>query len=156
MIIRPVEVSDVSSLAQLIHAYITLFYNYPDPGRESIQHLIEQLLVHPEWGQQFVAIQADQLIGFATLYFTFSTLRAQRTAILNDLYVKPEARRGHVGEALFSRCLHHVNSLGMIRMEWQTAPENAAAQALYEKLGSRKVHMLPYEIEVVPTRLAPM
>lgn len=156
MIIRPVEAADVSSLARLIHDYITIFYDYPDPGGESIQYLIEQLLAHPQLGQQFVAIQADQPVGFATLYFTFSTLQAQRVAILNDLYVKPDTRRGHVGEALFSRCRRHVQSLGMIRMEWQTAPDNTAAQALYEKLGSRRVNMLLYEIDGAVTRLPPV
>lgn len=59
-------------------------------------------------GIQFVAEQNGNLLGFAILYFSFSILQVKKMAILNDLFVIPEARGQKLGEKLFQTCLSNI------------------------------------------------
>src|SRR5258708_28657431 len=56
---------------------------------------------------------------------------------MNDLFVVPRARGLRVGERLIEACLERCAAHGAEEMEWQTAPENRRAQALYDRIGGR-------------------
>jgi GNAT superfamily N-acetyltransferase len=84
---------------------------------------------------QFVAEKDGKLIGFATLYFTFSTLQVKRVAILNDLFVHPEVRGQKVGESLFRHCLNYIREHSFAYMQWETAKDTHVAQSLCNKMG---------------------
>jgi len=73
--------------------------------------------------------------GFTQLYPMFSSVRAARTYVLNDLYVAEHARRGGVGEALLRAAARFGRERGAIRLELETMPENLAAQSLYRAQG---------------------
>jgi ribosomal protein S18 acetylase RimI-like enzyme len=147
MIIRPASKEDIEQIVPLMIAYIVDFYKRPNPGDEKVKQLVTHLLYHPEHGMQFVADDGDKIVGFATLYFTFSTLQVKRTAILNDLYVHSDARRQRIGESLFRYCLKYIRENSFIGMQWETAKDNHAAQSLYNKMGGHLSEWLFYEIE---------
>ncbi|WP_407928641.1 GNAT family N-acetyltransferase [Alkalihalobacterium elongatum] len=91
--IRKVSSNDIPELLNLMNMYIVDFYKREKPNEFNLRALIQHLLDHPASGLQFGAEdQNGRLIGFATMYFTFSTLNVKRQAILNDLFVIPEAR----------------------------------------------------------------
>ncbi|TYR81631.1 GNAT family N-acetyltransferase [Priestia megaterium] len=146
VVIRPVAEADVERLASLMKEYIVDFYQRPEPPRKAIISYIERLLSHPSTGVQFVAEQDNKLVGFATLYITFSTLSLKETAILNDLYVSPLNRGNKVGEQLFQTCASYVNEHQLAGMTWETAHDNHVAQRLYEKLGGKQSEWLHYEL----------
>lgn len=73
LLIRPVNEYDAQQLAPLMLEYIVDFYKRPNPGEAAVRQHILYLLGHPGEGVQFVAEEDGQLVGFATLYFTFST-----------------------------------------------------------------------------------
>jgi len=77
------------------------------PTEESLKGLIQHNLITAS-GIQFVAEQNGNLLGFATLYFSFSILQVKKMAILNDLFVIPEARGQKLGEKLFQTCLSNI------------------------------------------------
>lgn len=76
--------------------------------------------------------------GFTQLYPTFSSVRAARVWVLNDLFVTPAARKRGVAQALLDAAAAFARGDGAIRLELETTPENATAQALYRATGWRE------------------
>jgi ribosomal protein S18 acetylase RimI-like enzyme len=144
--IRPVENKDISQLVKLMTQYIVDFYERPKPGEEALEGLVQHLIKNPEIGLQFVAEKDGKLLGFATLYFSFSTLQVKRTAILNDLFVSPDARRHKIGEKLFQKCLSYIKENDIAYMTWETAKDNHVAQSFYNKMGGHLSEWLVYEM----------
>lgn len=77
-------------------------------------------------------------VGFTQLYPMFSSVRAARVFVLNDLFVAEHARRRGVALALLSAAADHGAREGAIRLELETMPDNHAAQALYRAQGWRR------------------
>lgn len=144
--IRQATSNDVPKLYTLMNTYIVDFYHQPKPNEDELKGLIQYLLDNPTIGLQFVAEKDDDLFGFATLYFTFSTLKVKRQAILNDLFVVQDARGQKIGEELFKASLSYIRDHDFSSMTWETAKDNTVAQSLYEKMGSKKSPWLSYEI----------
>jgi ribosomal protein S18 acetylase RimI-like enzyme len=146
--IREVTKDDAASLYVLMRQYIVDFYQRPEPNEEDLKGLIKHLIDHPSAGLQFVAEKEDgELIGFATLYFTFSTLQVKKAAILNDLFITESGRGQKVGEKLFTHCLSYIREKQYAYMTWETAKDNYTAQSLYNKMGGKTSDWLVYEIE---------
>jgi len=145
-VIRAVHEQDIPQLLDLMVQYIVDFYNRPMPNEQSLENLIRQLLANPASGMQFCAERDGKLIGFATLYFTFSTLQVKRAAILNDLFVLSEARGAKLGEKLFQACLAFVRENDFAYMTWETAKDNLIAQSLYNKMGGHLSEWVSYEM----------
>jgi ribosomal protein S18 acetylase RimI-like enzyme len=145
--IRPVNNADIHQLQILMVQYIVDFYQRPQPNDEELINLINHLIDNPSIGLQFVAERNGELVGFATLYFTFSTLQVKKAAILNDLYVTEKGRGQKIGELLFQCCLSHIRENEFAYMTWETAKDNLIAQGLYNKLGGKISDWLVYEIE---------
>jgi GNAT superfamily N-acetyltransferase len=87
-------------------------------------------------------------IGFATIFWSWSTLSAARIGVMNDLFVVPEARGTGAAEALILACLERCRERGAGWLSWQTAKDNRRAQALYERVGARREEWLDYSLEV--------
>jgi ribosomal protein S18 acetylase RimI-like enzyme len=145
--IRTAEEKDIPQLYELMLGYIVDFYQKPKPNEVDLKKLIQHLISHPDTGVQFVAEKEGKLLGFATLYFTFSTLQVKRAAILNDLFVTTEARGHKAGERLFEACLAYIRENDFANMTWETAKDNLIAQGLYNKMGGKLSEWLVYEIE---------
>jgi GNAT superfamily N-acetyltransferase len=144
--IAAVTAADLDDLAPLLRAYCD-FYRV-DPTDEALRALSVALLEHPEEGVQLIARDDTETpVGFATIYWTWQTLHAARVGVLNDLYVAPSTRGGGVGRALIERCRQLCRERGVARLAWETAPDNQAAQRLYDTLGAEKSTWLSYELE---------
>ena len=145
-IIRAPTPADREVLLALMDAYIVDFYRCPRPPAERVEALVD-LLAEGVDGTQLVAESATgELVGFATLYFTWSTLSADRIAILNDLYVSEAARGAGIAAPLFGAALALSKERGCTSMEWQTANDNHRAQAFYAKMGGQQGPWLSYSI----------
>lgn len=143
---RPASESDIPQLYDLMVQYIVDFYQKPQPNESDLKNLSQHLIDNPSAGLQFVAESDGKLVGFATLYFTFSTLQVKRAAILNDLFVSDDARGKKVGEQLFEECLSFIRENDFAYMTWETAKDNVVAQGLYKKMGGELSEWLVYEI----------
>lgn len=147
IVIRQASEQDIPQLKELMLAYIVDFYQQPKPSEDELIRLIQHLMTNPSAGLQFVAEENGDLQGFSTLYFTFSTLKVKKAAILNDLFVSPLARGKKIGEALFQRNLDYIRENNFSSMTWETAKDNVVAQALYNKMGGQLSEWLVYEIQ---------
>jgi len=145
-LVRPPTPADRDALLLLMDAYIVGFYHAPRPPRERLEALVDRLAEGDEGAQLVVEVDAGRLLGFATLYFTWSTLRADRIAILNDLYLDDRARGTGAATALFQGARALAWERGCTEMEWQTAADNHRAQAFYAKMGGKRGDWVSYSI----------
>jgi len=98
-------------------------------------------------GIQFVALSDDgRALGFATLYFPFSSVSARVNCLMNDLFTIPEARGKGIGRALILHCLRYAKDHGYPSIYWQTAQSNATAQRLYESLNTTRSAWYTYTL----------
>jgi len=73
--------------------------------------------------------------GVLQLRFRFSVWRAAPDAWLEDLFVRADARRAGVGDALVALAIERASERAAARIELDTNEDNAAAIALYERHG---------------------
>ena len=138
--IRHAEAHDLPLLKNLMLQYIVDFYKRPRPSDKDLEELIMMLLENPSAGDQFVAEHNNELIGFSTLYYTFSTTRVKKIAILNDLFIHCNHRASGIGEAIFTVSKERAAANGCANLSWQTAADNTIAQSLYEKMGGKNAN----------------
>src|SRR5436190_22034490 len=111
--ITRVGAADLPDLLPLMRGY-SGFYDV-NPSDEELLALACALIANPEFeGLQLIARDGDDgtALGFATIYWLWSTSRAARIGVMNDLFTAPEARRRGVGEALIRACLEAVRERG--------------------------------------------
>lgn len=143
--VRNPQESDIEVLTDLMYEYIVDFYESPKPAIGKLHDLIGMLLDGKE-GVQFVAVKDGNIVGFATLYFTYSTTRVSKIVIMNDLYVVEEMRGNGVAEKLFQACTTYKNEHHYAAMVWETAKDNKRAQRFYEKMGAELGDWFTYKI----------
>jgi GNAT superfamily N-acetyltransferase len=149
--IAAVTDDDLADLLPLMRAYCD-FYEVA-PGDEALLAMSRALVADPEReGVQFVArAESGAAVGFATVFWTWSTTRAARIGVMNDLFVAAEARGaggGRIGEALIAACAERCRAHGAVALTWQTALDNARAQALYDRIGAQRSQWLDYDLAV--------
>jgi ribosomal protein S18 acetylase RimI-like enzyme len=79
-------------------------------------------------------IESGQVIGFAQLYPSFSSVSLAPIVVLNDLFVLPSWRRSGVARSLVTETARHGERVGAIRIHLSTQSTNASAQRLYRSL----------------------
>jgi GNAT superfamily N-acetyltransferase len=145
MTIETVTHATFELVLPLIAAYQRFYEATPDEARNRAH--FGRFLRDQSGGVHFVA-RADggRPLGFATLYFPYSSLSAGVYCLLNDLYTVPEARGQGVGRALIGHCAHYAGELGFKRISWQTAQSNATAQRLYDSLPTTRSAWFTYAL----------
>lgn len=142
--IAPVGADDLDDLLPLVRAYCD-FYD-ASPTDEDLLRLSRLLIDDPEHeGLQLIARELDgTAVGFATVYWSWSTTDAARIGVMNDLFVAEPARgKGHA-ERLIGACRAQCTRSGARRLTWQTALDNARAQAVYDRVGATQERWLDY------------
>jgi GNAT superfamily N-acetyltransferase len=139
---------DLPELGPLLRAYLD-FYEVAPPD-DDVLALCRALLADPEHeGVQLLARDdGGRAIGFATIFWSWSTTHAQRIGVMNDLYVAPEARGTGLADALIAACRERCRARGAARLVWQTALDNARAQAVYDRMGAERSRWLDYDLPV--------
>jgi GNAT superfamily N-acetyltransferase len=140
--------ADLDVLLSLMRSYCD-FYE-ASPADEQLLALARALIDDPQReGVQLIARDDRGIaLGFATLYWSWSTSRAARIGTMNDLYVNTIARGRRVGERLIEACLERCAEHGAEQLEWQTARTNKSAQALYDRVGGHREEWLSYWLDV--------
>ncbi|CAN5304331.1 GNAT family N-acetyltransferase [soil metagenome] len=84
-----------------------------------------------------VAVDDGRAYGFAHYRQLPDTFTAEPAWFLDDLYVEPGHRGSGAGAALIEAVAERAASDGGGTLRWITAADNAAAQAVYDKLATR-------------------
>ena len=146
--------ADLPDLLVLMRAYCAFYEQtagIAQASDEELDALARLVLSDPEHeGVQLLARRTNDGvgIGFATVYWMRSTLSASRIGVMNDLFVAEDARGAGVAEALIEASRDAARANGATKLEWQTAPDNLRAQAVYERVGGVRSQWLDYSLEV--------
>jgi GNAT superfamily N-acetyltransferase len=142
--IERIDACDLDDLLPLMRAYCD-FYDVA-PADAELVALARALVADPEHeGVQLLARDADaHAAGFATVYWSWSTTKACRIGVMNDLFVVPDARGAGLAEKLIERCRAECTTRGAGRLVWQTAPDNLRAQAVYERVGATREQWIDF------------
>jgi GNAT superfamily N-acetyltransferase len=145
--IEQVGSGDLPDLLPLMRAYCD-FYEV-GPTDEQLLALAQALVDDPEHeGLQLLARDAHgEAVGFATIFWTWSTTDACRIGVMNDLFVSRIARGSGLADRLIAACRAECSRRGARRLTWQTAPGNLRAQAVYERVGARREQWVDYWLE---------
>jgi GNAT superfamily N-acetyltransferase len=78
-------------------------------------------------------------IGYAIFYVTFSSFECRSGIWLEDVYVKPERRRGGVGRGVMEHLAALALERGHTRFEWCAIEWNTPAFDFYAGLGATRL-----------------
>jgi GNAT superfamily N-acetyltransferase len=146
--VSAVREEEFETLLPLISAY-QRFYEVDDVDPDRNRFFFRRFLAPSEDGLLLAARdEGGVILGYACLYWHFSSLQALETVLMNDLFVAPEARGRGVGRALIEATAEVARGRGAAWVEWSTAPDNHTAQRLYDSLTDEKSTWLSYELEV--------
>jgi GNAT superfamily N-acetyltransferase len=154
-VIATVTEADLPELLPLMRGYCD-FYEV-DPSDDGLLALSRVLIADPEQGTQLIARDQDgTAVGFATIFWTWSTLSAAQLGVMNDLFVAADARGGGWADALIAACAQRCRDRGVRELAWQTAHTNTRAQAVYDRVGAeRDERWLDYSLSIAPGATTP-
>lgn len=145
--IAPIGTEEFQELLPLIAAY-QRFYEVEEINEERNRTFFRRFLAPSEDGLLLGARREERLVGYACLYWHFSSLEAVESVLMNDLYVTEEARGEGVGRALIEATAEVARERGVPFVEWSTAPDNHTAQRLYDATGAERSEWFSYELRV--------
>jgi GNAT superfamily N-acetyltransferase len=143
--IEPIAVEQMDALLPLIAAY-QRFYEVGEIDDERNRAFFSRFLAPSEDGMLLGAWRGGKLLGYACLYWTFTSLVPAEIVLMNDLYVRPETRGEGIGRALIEASAAIARKRGAHHLQWVTAPDNETAQRLYDSTGAASEPSIEYEL----------
>ena len=138
MRIDTVSEDDLDELLPLMRGYCD-FYEV-EPADDELLALARSLIADPDCeGFQIIGRDpSNRAVGFATVYWSWSTLSAGRIAVMNDLFLHSDARGTGMAEALIEECRLRATRRGCSSLQWATAEDNLRAQKVYDRVGGKR------------------
>lgn len=136
--IVPVDRSNADQYVTLIKA-LADYEKLTPPDEEARARLVRDATSDPPMFQARLALLDDQVVGYLTYFFTYSTFLAKPTLFLEDIFVLEAHRKNGVGKALFRYCVREAKSRGCGRMEWTALDWNNLAHRFYESMGGKQM-----------------
>ncbi|HEX5930009.1 MAG TPA: GNAT family N-acetyltransferase [Solirubrobacterales bacterium] len=145
--IAPIAPAEYERLLPLIAAY-QRFYEVEEIDEERNRSFFRRFLAPSEDGMLLGARSGGEPIGYACLYWHFSSTQALETVLMNDLFVSEGARGRGVGRALIEASAAVARERGAAQLEWSTAPGNLTAQRLYDSTGATRSEWIEYALKL--------
>jgi GNAT superfamily N-acetyltransferase len=134
--IREVTPRDLGLLMTLI-GELADYEKLADQVRATEELLERALFGEPPAAEALIAERDGEPIGYALYFSTFSTFLAIQGIWLEDLYVRPEHRKGGAGRALLAAVAAKLRERGGERLEWAALDWNELALGFYRGLGAQ-------------------
>jgi GNAT superfamily N-acetyltransferase len=80
-----------------------------------------------------------EAVGYAIFFTNFSTFECRPGIWLEDVYVRPEHRRGGIGLAVMEHLARIAEERDYARLEWCALEWNEPALDFYAKIGARRL-----------------
>lgn len=130
--IRTAEASDETVWRDLWAAYLR-FYKEELPEKTTAATW-RRILDPAEPFGCFLAVRDRTMAGFANYVVHPSTWNARPACLMEDLFVRPEARGQGAGRALIERLIVEARRMSCAKLYWITQQDNAIARRLYETI----------------------
>jgi GNAT superfamily N-acetyltransferase len=134
--IRPASANDVLAILALVRELAEY---------ERLAHLVvatedslRESLFGPRPQAEVLLAELDgEIVGQALFFTNYSTFLGRGGMYLEDLYVRPHARKRGVGTALFAELARIGVARGIQRMEWAVLDWNQPSIEFYKSLGAQ-------------------
>jgi ribosomal protein S18 acetylase RimI-like enzyme len=148
MQIQRIDANTLSLVVELFDKY-RVFYDQPSDIKIAKQFLQQRIFNNESVIFAAIDDENEKIIpaGFTQLYPLFSSVRATKNWILNDLYVDANYRKLGIGRKLIDAAIHFAKEQGATFIQLETMPDNITAQRLYEAIGFEQYN--PFEGELV-------
>jgi len=136
--IRPATEADVPLLFELI-LELAAYEKLTDRVSGDAE-VLRRSLFEERAAEALLLESADgEAVGYAIFFTTFSTFECRAGIWLEDVYVRPEHRRGGIGRAVMEHLAQLALERGHVRLEWVVLDWNEPALNFYEGLGARRL-----------------
>ncbi len=135
--IRPAQEED----AELLFALIVELATYEKAPEQVVgdAETLRRSLFEQHAAEALIIELGGEPVGYAIFYVTFSTWETRSGVWLEDVYVRPEHRRGGVGLAVMEHLATLALERGHARLEWCALEWNEPALNFYEKIGAERL-----------------
>lgn len=145
--IEPISLDEFETLLPMIASY-QRFYEAEEIDGGRNRAFFSRFIAPSEDGMLLGAWRGEELVGYACLYWHFSSTQAAETVLMNDLYVDSEVRGEGIGRALIEASAAVARERGAPCLEWATAPDNETAQRLYDSTGAERSTWVEYALKL--------
>ncbi len=136
--IRPATEADV----QLLFDLILELASYEKMADEVVgdAEILRRSLFEERAAEALLLETADgEAVGYAIFFTTFSTFECRSGIWLEDVYVRPEHRRGGIGRLVMEHLAKLALDRGHVRLDWVALEWNQPALEFYDQLGARRL-----------------
>lgn len=137
--IRRASASDVPLILSLIHE-LARYEKLEHEVVATEEGLHESLFGSEPRAEVLIAETGGAAAGFALFFHNYSTFLGRPGIYLEDLFVRPEARKRGIGHALLRKLAAIALERRCGRLEWAVLDWNADAIAFYRRLGAVPMH----------------
>jgi len=135
--IVPATENDIPLIRELILELAE--YERAGPGEAPVteKDLAETLFGERPAAEVLLAYLGDEPVGFALFFQNYSTWLGKRGIYLEDLFVRPSARKHGVGYALLREVARIALERACGRVEWAVLNWNELAISFYKQIGAK-------------------
>jgi GNAT superfamily N-acetyltransferase len=132
--IRPATAEDCELLVELIRELAS--YEKLADRVVGDAEVLRRTLFEQRAAEALVLEAGGEPIGYAIFFTTFSSFECRSGIWLEDVYVRPEHRRGGVGRLVMEHLAALALERGHVRFEWCALDWNEPALRFYAGLGA--------------------
>lgn len=127
--------------AELLHELILELATYEKLADQVVGDAatLRRSLFEQRAAEALIVERGGEAVGYAIFFTTFSTFEARSGVWLEDIYVRPEQRRGGIGLAVMEHLAALALERGHVRLEWCALTWNEPALEFYDRLGARRL-----------------
>jgi GNAT superfamily N-acetyltransferase len=137
LLIRPATEAD----AELIFSLICELAEYEKlaDAVSGDAEVLRRSLFEQGAAEALILEAGEETVGYAIFFTTFSTFECRSGIWLEDVYVRPEHRRGGFGRAVMEHLAALALERGHVRLEWCALDWNEPALDFYRQLGATRL-----------------
>lgn len=136
--IRPATAGDCQLLVELIRELAS--YEKLEEQVVGDAETLRRTLFEQRAAEALILETSDgKAVGYAIFFTTFSSFECRSGIWLEDVYVRPEHRRGGIGRAVMEHLAALALERGHVRFEWCALDWNEPALNFYDGLGATRL-----------------
>lgn len=135
--IRAAEEADVGLLFGLILELAE--YERLTTAVRGDAEVLRQSLFERRAAEALIVEVEGEAVGYAIFFTTFSTFECRSGVWIEDVYVRPQYRRGGIGRTVMEHLAALTLERGHVRLEWCALDWNEPALRFYDRLGATRL-----------------
>jgi len=135
--ILPATKKDIPLIRELILELAEYERALPGQAPVTEKDLARTLFGKKPAAEVLIAYLGDEPAGFALFFHNYSTWLGKRGLFLEDLFVRPAARKHGIGFALLRDLARIALERDCGRMDWQVLNWNELAISFYKRIGAK-------------------